>query len=193
MSRGDGPSGTIPARYAGNEPQRGISFAPVRDMIWVDYAIIAILVVSAGISVLRGFLREALSLAGWVLAFWLALTFADDVSGLFSRYVSQPSMRHGLAFFTIVVGTLVITAIVMYLVRLIIDKTEITGTDRALGIVFGIARGIVIVAILVLLAGLTALPKDPWWRESIFLPHFQVLAVEIQSLLPPEVAILFQY
>lgn len=162
-------------------------------MIWVDYAIIAIVVVSAGISVLRGFLREALSLAGWVLAFWLALTFADDVSGLFSRYVSQPSMRHGLAFFTIVVGTLVITAIVMYLVRLIIDKTEITGTDRALGIVFGIARGIVIVAILVLLAGLTALPKDPWWRESIFLPHFQVLAVEIQSLLPPEVAILFQY
>ena len=162
-------------------------------MIWVDYAIIAIVVVSAGISVLRGFLREALSLAGWVLAFWLALTFADDVSGLFSRYVSQPSMRHGLAFFTIVVGTLVITAIVMYLVRLIIDKTEITGTDRALGIVFGIARGIVIVAILVLLAGLTAVPKDPWWRESIFLPHFQVLAVEIQSLLPPEVAILFQY
>ena len=162
-------------------------------MIWVDYAIIAILVVSAGISVLRGFLREALSLAGWVLAFWLALTFADDVSGLFSSYVYQPSMRHGLAFFTIVVGTLVITAIVMYLVRLIIDKTEITGTDRALGIVFGIARGIVIVAILVLLAGLTAVPKDPWWRESIFLPHFQVLAVEIQSLLPPEVAVLFQY
>ncbi len=162
-------------------------------MIWVDYAIIAILVVSAAISVLRGFLREALSLLGWVLAFWLALTFADDVSGLFANYVSQPSMRHGLAFFTILVGTLVITAIVMYLVRLIVDKTEITGTDRALGIVFGIARGIVIVAILVLFAGLTALPKDPWWKESVFLPHFQVLAVEIRSLLPPDVASLFQY
>jgi membrane protein required for colicin V production len=162
-------------------------------MIWVDYAIIAILVVSAGISVLRGFLREAISLLGWVLAFWLALTFADDVSGLFARYVVQPSIRHALAFFTIVVATLVITAIVMYFVRLIVDKTEITGTDRALGIVFGIARGIVIVAILVLFAGLTALPKDPWWRESTFLPHFQVLAVELQSLLPPEVASLFNY
>ena len=55
------------------------------------------------------------------------------------------------------------------------------------------ARGIVIVAILVLFAGLTAVPKDPWWKESVFLPHFQVLAVEIQSLLPPEVATLFQY
>ena len=162
-------------------------------MIWVDYAIIAILVVSAGISVLRGFLREAISLLGWVFAFWLALTFADDVSGLFARYVSQPSIRHALAFFTIVVATLIITAFVMYFVRLIVDKTEITGTDRALGIIFGIARGIVIVAILVLFAGLTALPKDPWWRESTFIPHFQVLAVELQSLLPPDVARLFNY
>jgi membrane protein required for colicin V production len=162
-------------------------------MNWVDYAILAILVVSAGISVLRGFLREAISLLGWVLAFWLALTFADDIGALLAGHIAQPSMRHGVAFFAIVVVSLVATAIVMYLVRLIIDKTEITGTDRALGIVFGIARGIVIVAILVLLAGLTDVPKDPWWRESTFLPHFQVLAVELQSLLPTDVARLFQY
>ena len=162
-------------------------------MIWVDYAIIAILVVSAAISVLRGFLREAISLAGWVLAFWLALTFADDISGLFESTITQPSMRHGVAFVVILLGTLIITAIVMYLVRILVDKTEITGTDRALGIIFGIARGIVIVAILVLFAGLTALPKDPWWNESLFLPHFQVLAVEIQRMLPPEVATLFKY
>ena len=162
-------------------------------MIWVDYAIIAILVVSAAISVLRGFLREAISLAGWVLAFWLALTFADDVSGLFESTISQPSMRHGVAFVIILLGTLIITAIVMYLVRILVDKTEITGTDRALGIIFGIARGIVIVAILVLFAGLTALPQDPWWKESVFLPHIQVLAVEIQNMLPPEVATLFKY
>ena len=74
-------------------------------MIWVDYAIIAILVLSAGISVLRGFLKEAISLLGWVLAFWLALTFADDISGLFASTISQPSMRHGLAFFAILIGT----------------------------------------------------------------------------------------
>ena len=142
---------------------------------------------------LRGFLREAISLAGWVLAFWLALTFADDLSGLFESTITQPSMRHGVAFVVILLGTLIITAIVMYLVRILVDKTEITGTDRALGIIFGIARGIVIVAILVLFAGLTALPKDPWWKESLFLPHFQVLAVEIQRMLPPEVAVLFKY
>lgn len=162
-------------------------------MIWVDYVILAILVVSAGISVLRGFLREAISLAGWVLAFWLALTFADDISALFASSISQPSMRHAVAFFAIVVITLIVTAIVMYVVRLLVDKTEITGTDRALGIIFGIARGIVIVAILVLFAGLTALPQDAWWKESLFLPHIQVLAEEIRNVLPPEVAALFKY
>ena len=162
-------------------------------MIWVDFVIIAIVVVSAVISLLRGFLKEAISLLGWVLAFWLALTFADDVSALFESYASQPSVRHALAFSVIVVATLMITAIVMFLVRLVVDNTGITGTDRALGIVFGIARGVVIVAMLVLIGGLTALPKEPWWGESMLLPHFQALATEIHSVLPPEVASLFQY
>ena len=188
--------GTIPGATEGvieRAVERGSPFACFREMIWVDYAILGIVIVSAAISVVRGFLREAISLLGWVLAFWLALTFAGDVSSLFENTISQPSIRHGVAFFAILIGTLVITAVVMYFVRLLVDKTEITGTDRALGVVFGVARGIVIVAILVLFAGLTALPKDPWWRESLFLPHFQVLAIEIRSLLPPDVATLFQY
>lgn len=162
-------------------------------MIWVDYAILVILFVSALISVFRGFLREAISLAGWVLAFWLALTFSGDVGALLQRYISLPSVRQGVAFFVILAGTLVITAVVMYLVRLVVDKTEISGTDRALGIVFGLARGAVIVSVLVMLAGLTAMPKDPWWRESVLLPHFQRLAVELTLLLPPEVAGYFNY
>lgn len=162
-------------------------------MIWVDYAILVILFVSALISVFRGFLREAISLAGWVLAFWLALTFSSDVGVVLERHISLPSVREGVAFFVIFAGTLVVTGVVMYLVRLIVDKTDISGTDRALGIVFGLARGVVIVAVLVMLAGLTAVPKDPWWRESVLLPHFQRLAVELTSLLPPEAASHFSY
>ncbi|MDX1433934.1 MAG: CvpA family protein [Gammaproteobacteria bacterium] len=162
-------------------------------MIWVDYAILLILLVSAIISVFRGFLREAVSLAGWILAFWLALTFSADVGKLLEHWISLPSVRQGVAFFAILAGTLVVTAVVMYLVHLVVEKTEITGTDRALGMVFGLARGAVIVAMLVMLAGLTAIPKDPWWRESMLLPHFQRLAVELTSLLPPEIAANFKY
>jgi membrane protein required for colicin V production len=162
-------------------------------MIWVDYTILAIVFISALISVFRGFLKEAISLLGWVMAFWIALTFSDKVAGLFERWIDLPSMRHAIAFFALFVAILIITAVVMFLVRMLVDKTEITGTDRALGIIFGIARGGVIVGILVLLAGLTALPADPWWRESVLLPHFQVLAVEIRTLLPADVASHFQY
>jgi membrane protein required for colicin V production len=115
------------------------------------------------------------------------------VGELLKSWITAPTMRQVVAFFVLIVAVLVITAVVMFFVRMLVDKTEITGTDRALGIIFGIARGGVIVGILVLLAGLTALPKDPWWRESMLLPHFQVLAVEIRSLLPADVAAHFQY
>ena len=162
-------------------------------MIWVDYAILAIVFVSALISVFRGFLKEAISLLGWVFAFWVAITFSGLVGELLKPWITAPTMRQAVAFFVLIVAVLVITAVVMFFVRMLVDKTEITGTDRALGIIFGIARGGVIVGILVLLAGLTALPKDPWWRESLLLPHFQVLAVEIRSLLPADVAVPFQY
>jgi membrane protein required for colicin V production len=62
-----------------------------------------------------------------------------------------------------------------------------------LGVVFGVARGAVIVGILVLLAGLTPLPSDPWWRESMLVPHFERFALEIRGLLPAEVAQYFEF
>ena len=62
-----------------------------------------------------------------------------------------------------------------------------SGTDRSLGIVFGVLRGIVIVGLLVLLAGMSALPGAPWWSESLFLPHFVELAQEFGAYLPVDV------
>ena len=69
-----------------------------------------------------------------------------------------------------------------------VEKTGLSGTDRMLGIIFGIGRGAVIVSVLVLLAGLTPVPQDPWWSQSTFIPHFESLALKIQELLPPDIA-----
>ena len=74
-----------------------------------------------------------------------------------------------------------------------VDKTGLSGTDRVLGIVFGVVRGVVVVALLVLLAGLTTMPKDPWWGESALLGHFQVIALELRALLPPDMAAYFNF
>lgn len=158
------------------------------ELIWADYVILAIVGVSALISVARGFVREALSLAGWVAAVWIAFAFSSPVAELLAQQVAVPSARQALAALALFTVTLLATGIIIYLVGLVVSKTGLSGTDRAMGMVFGVARGGVIVMILVLLAGLTPIPNDPWWRESQLLPAFQTLAVEVRAHLPAEIA-----
>ena len=156
-------------------------------MIWIDYAILGIVGISGVISLMRGFIREALSLAGWIAAFWVALAFSGVVARWLEGYVSVPSVRVGIAFAGIFFGVLLLGGIVLRFAGLVVEKTGMSGTDRTLGIVFGVLRGIVITALLVLLAGLTSLPRDPWWSESVLLPHLVELANEIRAFLPPDV------
>ena len=156
-------------------------------MIWIDYAILGIVGISGVISLMRGFIREALSLAGWIAAFWAALAFSGEVAAWLDGYVSVPSVRVGIAFAAIFFGVLLLGGIALRMAGLLVERTGMSGTDRTLGIVFGVLRGVVITAILVLLAGLTPLPGDPWWGQSVLLPHLVELANEIRAFLPPEV------
>ena len=158
------------------------------ELSWIDFTLIGVVALSAVISLLRGFIREAMALVGWVAAVWIALTFPEPVAALFAGQVSVPSVRTGLAFVLLFVGTLVVSAVVVYMIGLLVDKTGLSGTDRLLGAVFGAARGVIIAAILVMLAGLTPMPRDPWWQQSTLLPHFQRVAEQLQTLLPPEIA-----
>ena len=162
-------------------------------MIWIDYAILGVVGLSALISVVRGFIKEALSLIGWVAAIWIGLAFSEDLGALMEDKISVPSVRIALAFSALFVATLFLTGLVIYLVDLLVKKTGLTGTDRMLGVLFGVARGVIIVGILVLLAGLTPIPNDPWWRESVLVPHFERLAIEIRGLLPADFAQHFEF
>lgn len=162
-------------------------------MIWIDYAILGVIGLSALISVVRGFIKEALSLIGWIAAIWVGLAFSEDIGALLADKISVPSVRIALAFSVLFVATLFLTGIVIYLVGLLVKKTGLSGTDRMLGVIFGVARGVIIVGILVLLAGLTPIPNDPWWRESTLVPHFERLAVEIRGLLPADIAQHFEF
>ena len=156
-------------------------------MIWIDYVVLGIVGISGVISLMRGFIREALSLAGWIAASWVALAFSGVVARWLEGYVSVPSVRVFIAGAGIFFGVLLLGGIVLRLTGLVVEKTGMSGTDRTLGIVFGVLRGIVITALLVLLAGLTSLPRDPWWSESVLLPHLVELANEIRAFLPPDV------
>ena len=157
-------------------------------MNWADYAIGGIVLVSAGISLWRGFVREALSMVALLLAFWVALRFGPGLAALLEPHIDQPSLRLIVAFAVLFVVTLLVGGLVNYLAAQLVKKSGLTGTDRMLGMLFGIGRGVAVVALLVLFAGLTPMPRDPWWKQSVFVPHAQQIALWIRDRLPPEVA-----
>lgn len=162
-------------------------------MIWVDYIIIAIIVISALISVFRGFVREAFSLVVWIAAFWVAWAFFREFSQYLIQWISLPSARLGVSFAIIMIAVLIVGGVVNYLLAQLVEHTGLSGTDRLLGIFFGIGRGAIIVAIIILLAGLTALPQDPWWNQSLLIVHFQDLSLWLKSFLPEDIAKYFTY
>lgn len=157
-------------------------------MIWVDFVIIGIIVLSAGISIIRGFFKEVLSLASWVLAFWVAVSFAPNLSTLLTDYITTPSSRLFAAFFALFVITLILGTLVNYLISTVVEKTGLTGTDRSLGLIFGILRGVGIVTILVLIAATTPMPSDCWWQNSLLLDYFEGLAIWVRDFLPADIA-----
>ena len=141
-------------------------------MNWADWVILAILVVSSLISLKRGFVKEALSMANWVFAFFVAMTFRSALAELLVKHVETPSLRELAAFAILFVFALVVGAMVNFLVSEVVKATGLAGTDRFLGMVFGLIRGFILVmAILLLVPAVVAIDEDPWWKESLFIPH----------------------
>ena len=162
-------------------------------MVWLDIIIIGIVLLSALISLVRGFVREAFSLAVWVLAFWVSWSFFRDLEVPLQAWIDSPTVRLGIAFAVLMIATLTVGGLVNYLIIQLVEMTGMSGTDRLIGMVFGAARGVLLVAVLVLLAGLTPLPKEDWWLASTLVGYFQELSYWLRDLLPPEFADHFHY
>ncbi|MHC9510754.1 CvpA family protein [Kangiella sp. M94] len=146
-------------------------------MIWVDWVILAIIGISALISLLRGFVREALSLAGWIVAFFVAKGFYEPFAALLVNHIDTNSLRLGVAWVSIFVITLVIAGIINYLIGRMVDAAGLSGTDRLLGMIFGALRGVLVVALIVLgLKQFTPVPEDEWWGQSSLLPNMEMVA-----------------
>lgn len=162
-------------------------------MLWIDILIIGIISISALISLVRGFVQEALSLATWIAAFALAWFFFRAFAVQLEPWIDVPSIRLGVAYGIILLAVLLLGALTNYFMKGLVKSTGLTGTDRLIGIFFGAARGALVVAILVLLAGLSSFPQDAWWSESRLLPYFQEMAVMLKGYLPADIAAYFSY
>jgi membrane protein required for colicin V production len=161
--------------------------ATLMGLNWTDYAIIGVILVSTLISLMRGFVREALSLVTWGVAIWIGIRFSGQLSDLLARYISTPSLRLIASFGVLFVLALILGSLVNFLLSELISRTGLSGTDRLLGMLFGVARGVLLVSIMLLLAGMTTFSQDDWWKSSIFIPHFQPIVDWLHTFLPQKV------
>ena len=158
-----------------------------------DYLILAILGISMLASLLRGLVSEVMSLAVWALALWISATTAGAFAVKFLSGIEQPAVRLGAAYLSIFLLVLVLGGMLTWVIRRIITKTGLSGTDRWLGALFGFTRGLLIVFSAVIFAGFTAIPKQPIWQESVLLPTLQTAARGLSQYLPESVHSFLSY
>lgn len=157
-------------------------------MNWFDYAIIATLALSVLVGLWRGFVGEVLALVCWVLAFWVAWMFGPVLAEQFAASISVPSVRVMLGYVVSFIAVLIAGAIVGYLMRKLVNGSGLSGTDRLLGMVFGLVRGFALVVLVVVLMKFTPVIRDDWWQTSRMLPTFERSASWMTTLLPETVA-----
>lgn len=157
-------------------------------MTWIDFVIIGVVLISCFISLIRGFVREAVSLASWVISFLIAWNLHGSFAGFFQTSIESNNLRLIVAFFILFVLSLIMFAVINFFASKMVQRTGLTGVDRTIGVIFGFLRGILLVTALVALAGLTHLPRSQLWHDSVFLVQFQAVAIWLTGLLPAEVA-----
>ncbi len=154
----------------------------------VDIIIIAVLLISTLIGVFRGFIRELLSLLSWLLALYVAWTFAELGASYLVPYLPQAPLRIVAAFTGIFIIVLILASIVSYILYRLFAIAGISGLDRSLGLVFGIARGVVIVAILIIGSVYMDFASQPWWQGTKLVAYFSPVTDFILTFLPAETA-----
>jgi len=155
---------------------------------WVDWALLAVLLASVIVGLVRGLLFEVLSLLGWVAAFVAAQTLAPDVAPHLPVGAAGSALNHGAAFAVVFVLALIVWMLTARLIRLIVHATPLTLIDRTLGGVFGLVRALVLLLAVATVVSFTPAVRAGPWQASLGAAWLGVLLSGIKPVLPPALA-----
>lgn len=155
---------------------------------WIDVVIVVLIVLSAIVGLVRGFVREAFSLATWVAAIVLSVLYFKQLAQMMPFDVGNETAQQVLSFTLIFLGVLLVGSLINYLINRATKAVGLGGIDRVLGGAFGVLRGALLVTLLVLLLGLaiTGLTEYDVWKQSKLIPKFEEVAEWIKKETPEE-------
>lgn len=161
-------------------------------MTGFDYAVLGVLGLSLLWAVLRGFVRELVSMAGWVAACLLSIMFTKDLAQLMPESLGG-LLSNLLAFLAIFIGTWLLSGLTGLILSKLVKAAGLGWTDRLLGALLGLVRGLIIVLLGVMLAGLTPLPREPFWRNAMLSAPLETTVTAIKPWLPEGLALRIRY
>lgn len=153
-----------------------------------DYSVLVIVGLSIVISMMRGLVKEVLSIIGWLAALYIAKTYAYQLVPLLPESIPNEALKILAAFVILFLATLLIASLIAITLSTVFSKLGLGWLNRFLGAFFGFARGMLIVCILVFLAGLTSLPKDARWQNAMFSSPIEALITSTLPYLPEYIA-----
>ncbi len=153
-----------------------------------DYVFLALLVFSAAVGMWRGLVSEVMAVAAWALSLLAAWRYHGEAADLFVGVFAEPLWRQLAGGAVVVIGVLLLSALVRQLLRQLLQAAGLGPTDRFFGALFGLARGLVVAFIIVLLGGLAGVSREPWWTQALFSPAIESAVMASRPWLPEAVA-----
>jgi len=153
-------------------------------MPFLDIAIVVVVVVSVLVGLIRGFTRELMSIIAWVVAIYLAINFHEPVGVYLQQYINNPWISNIAAMALVFVGALFLLSMVGFLISKAVAATGVKGTDRVLGSVLGLVRGVLIIGCAIVIASIFNVQNTGWWKESKLVDQFVPVANAINDILP---------
>jgi membrane protein required for colicin V production len=150
----------------------------------IDIVIVIAVTISVIIGIVRGFVKEAISVTALLTAIWAALYFGPAVGEISDSWLASTELQMWFGRVLVFTVVLAIGGLIGWAISKLVRLSVLSGMDRLAGAAFGAARGILLVALLVLIGEYAGFSNDDWWQRSIFIPHLEAVAEWITIMAP---------